>query len=117
MSDASVPSVATGSTSSARTLALGATMLTGGLTVAAQWSAGEPVSARVPAATFAGAVALTALAGPAPRVASGFAVVLLVAGLLVTGPQVWSRLSSRLASDGASPTAPDRNRAPPDNPT
>lgn len=110
-----MPTVATGSTSSARTVALGATMLTGGLTVAAQWSAGEPVSARVPAATFAGAVALTALAGPAPRIASGFAVVLLVAGLLVTGPQVWSRLSSRIASSPTPSSSP--NRAPPANPT
>lgn len=97
--------IGTASAAQAKQLALWAVLGAAALTSVSAWLSQGRVSARVPTATWIAAIILTAAAEVAPKPASGFAVLVLVTSVVVTGPNVWRQLADRMAG----PRFPDED--------
>lgn len=97
MAESTAPNVVSSlGESQAKSLVLWSMIAAGGLTAVSAWTEEGRVSARVGVAVWVGAILLTASAEFAPQAAGGLAVLILVASVIVTGPDVWRQLTSRL---------------------
>lgn len=111
MADATIPGFGTRSKADAKKLALWAVIGSAALTAANQWTQQGGVSARVWVAAWVAAIVFTLAAEVAPRPASALAILVLVTAVVVTGPNVWTELSKRVAGEGGPPD--ERTDVPP----
>lgn len=80
----------------AKALGITAAMVAGGLSAANQITQGRAPSLTTVFGAFGVAIGLTAIAGFAPGVAAGFAVLVILTALLTTGAATITRITSNV---------------------